>query len=171
MAVMAWAAPGVTFPETVVMEGHTLQKNGSGTREKFWIDLYRAALYLPAKTHDASRIIRADEPQLLRLVIVSSFISEKTMRKGIEEGFEKATDKETAPLQKRIDRFVAAFASGIQKGDRYDLFYRPGSGVEVKKNGEIITTIPGKDFKEALLAIWLGDKPAQKSLKEDLLGY
>jgi hypothetical protein len=31
--------------------------------------------------------------------------------------------------------------------------------------------IPGKDFNDALLRIWLGEKPVNKGLKEQLLDY
>jgi hypothetical protein len=31
--------------------------------------------------------------------------------------------------------------------------------------------VPGKDFNDALLRIWLGEKPVTKGLKEKLLSY
>ncbi|MGA2713580.1 MAG: chalcone isomerase family protein [Bryobacteraceae bacterium] len=31
-------------------------------------------------------------------------------------------------------------------------------------------TIPGKDFADALLAVWLGQKPVEAALKRELLG-
>ncbi|WP_456323287.1 chalcone isomerase family protein [Hydrogenimonas sp.] len=169
--VTVFAAPAEKFPQTLLVEGNvTLRLNGVGTREKFWIDLYRIGLYIPAKCRKASFIIKEEQPQLVKVVIVSSFISDKAMREGIEKGFEKSTSGQMGSLGKRIDNFIAAFASGIQKGDEYDLFYSPGTGVSVVKNGHILTTIPGRDFKEALFGIWLGELPAQQSLKKALLG-
>ena len=152
------------------VDGFTLKLNGHGVREKLWIDLYDVALYLPRKSHDARNIIEADEPQLLRLVIVSSLISKKRMEKGIREGFERSTHGHTEKMKDRIDRFTEAFGKVLGKEDRIDLFYQPGKGVTVLKNGKPMTTLEGKDFKEALWGIWLGDNPVQKSLKKDLLG-
>jgi hypothetical protein len=40
----------------------------------------------------------------------------------------------------------------------------------VEINGRTAGTIPGVDFKRALFAIWLGDKPADRTLKEGMLG-
>jgi hypothetical protein len=37
-------------------------------------------------------------------------------------------------------------------------------------NGLTVGTIPGLPFKRALFAIWLGDKPADRSLKQAMLG-
>ena len=158
------------FAPKVRMEGTVLTLNGHGVREKFWIDLYDVALYLPRTDGDAHRIVEANEPQLLRLVIVSSLISKKKMEKGIREGFERSTRGRTEGLKDRIDRFTEAFGKSLGKGDRIDLFYRPGEGVTVLKNGKPMTTLEGKDFKEALWGIWLGDDPVQKSLKRNLLG-
>ena len=46
----------------------------------------------------------------------------------------------------------------------------PGRGVEVYKNQEKGSLTEGLIFKQALFGIWLGDKPAQRSLKKELLG-
>ena len=46
----------------------------------------------------------------------------------------------------------------------------PESGVSVSKNGVSKATLSGFDFRKALLAIWLGPEPAQKSLRQELLG-
>jgi hypothetical protein len=160
----------VVFENEIVVDGIRLKLNGAGIREKFWIDLYAVGLYLPKKEYDAQKILAAKEPELLRLVIVSSFISDKMMRKGIMEGFEKATGDHLAPLKSRIAKFIEAFADKIEKGDVFELYYRPGSGLLIVKNGKEVETIEGDDFKRALFAIWLGKEPAQKSLKENLLG-
>ena len=52
----------------------------------------------------------------------------------------------------------------------FELVYVPGDGVRVIKNGKLGDTIGDRAFKEALFGIWLGDEPAQGSLKDDMLG-
>ena len=56
------------------------------------------------------------------------------------------------------------------EGDVILLDYVPGTGTSVTINGTKIGTIPGEDFNQALLAVWLGDKPADDGLKEGMLG-
>ena len=51
-----------------------------------------------------------------------------------------------------------------------DIIYVPGKGVEIKRDGELIDTVKGMDFKQALFAIWLGEDPADDDLKEGMLG-
>ena len=52
LSFWAWSAElaGVTLPNTTEVAGETLKLNGIGLREKFWIDIYAAALYLPFKS-------------------------------------------------------------------------------------------------------------------------
>ena len=50
------------------------------------------------------------------------------------------------------------------------LDYLPGAGTRVTINQDNKGTIPGDDFNRALLRIWLGEKPADGSLKKAMLG-
>jgi hypothetical protein len=58
----------------------------------------------------------------------------------------------------------------VKEGDVIYLDYIPGSGTRVTINGENKGLIPGRDFNNALLDIWLGEEPADKSLKKAMLG-
>jgi hypothetical protein len=138
-------------------------------REKLFLDLYVAGLYTVTPSHDAQKIINADEPMAISLHIVSSLISSKKMQEATLEGFEKATQHNTAPIQHAIDAFIGVFNEPIVKNDMYELIYTPAKGVTIYKNKEFKRTIEGLEFKQALFGIWLGDAPAQESLKEDLL--
>jgi hypothetical protein len=70
-----------------------------------------------------------------------------------------------------VDSFMAVFQEPIEKGDVFDLVYLPGKGLDIYKNGGFKSTIDGgMPFKEAIVGIWLGDKPADKNLKKGMLG-
>ena len=115
-------------------------------------------------------IIDSDEHCGRKMQIVSSLITSKKMSDAVEEGFEKSTDGKTEGLRERIDKFKAIFSKEeIKKNDIYDIMYIPNKGVIVFKNGKIQPIIKGLDFKKALFGIWLGDQPADKNLKKDLL--
>jgi hypothetical protein len=161
---------GVKVPVRVTVETNTLVLNGAGVREKYFMDMYVGALYLKSTTSDAEKICAADEPMLMRLQIVSSLVSSDAMRSAVEEGFKKSTGNNAAPLTREVKTFTEAFADPIKKGDLFELVYSPAGGTSVIKNGTKKTTIPGVLFKKAMLGIWLGKEPAQKDLKEALLG-
>ncbi|MBN2282254.1 MAG: chalcone isomerase family protein [Deltaproteobacteria bacterium] len=161
---------GIVMPETLTAGNAPLLLNGAGVRTKFFMDLYVGGLFLQEKSSDAEVIINADEPMAIRLHIISSMITSERMEEATREGFENATDGNTAPIQTEIENFISVFKEKINVNDVYDLVYAPGSGVEAYKNETLIATIPGLEFKKALFGIWLCDKPAQKSLKKEMLG-
>ncbi|MAG88356.1 chalcone isomerase family protein [Zunongwangia profunda] len=160
---------GVTLPKTVEFKGETLQLNGAGVREKFWIDLYAGGLYLQQKSSDADQIMTADKPMAIKLHIVSKLITSKKMIDAVNEGFENSTKGNTAPLASEIKKFKGFFNDEIKKDDVFDLVYIPGTGVVSYKNGEEKGTIKGLAFKEALFGIWLSKKPAEDDLKAAML--
>jgi hypothetical protein len=162
---------GVTMPATFKAGNDNLVLNGAGVRVKFFMDMYVAGLYLPAKANVAESICQANTPMAVNLHIVSSLVSSDRMVDAIKEGFKKSTGDKTGPIQSKIDRFIKLFTQEpIVKGNEFDNIYVPGEGVKVYKNGKLLDTIDGMDFKTALWGIWLGNEPADKNLKVALLG-
>jgi len=144
--------------------------NGQGTRDKFFIDLYVGGLYLKEKSSNSQTIINADEEMNIRLHIVSSLITSKKMEDGTREGFNKATHDNIEPIKEKIETFLAVFMEEIKENDIYDFLYIPSVGVQIYKNNELKKTIASLEFKKALFGIWIGENPAQDSLKENMLG-
>ena len=166
--LMAKEVSGVQVAETVTLDSQTLQLNGAGVRSKFFMDLYVGSLYLPAALSSTAAVIDAPVAAI-RLNITSGMITSEKMRDAITEGFEQATAENTADIQPQIDTFMALFKE-IKEGDQFTLVANKARGVTAYKNGQEQATIEGEMFRQALLKIWLGDKPAQKSLKEAMLG-
>ncbi|PIE43798.1 MAG: chalcone isomerase [Gammaproteobacteria bacterium] len=162
---------GVEIDDSISAAGTGLQLNGAGIRTKWFMDIYVGALYLPNNSADAVAIISADEPQAIKLHMVSGLITSDKMVKATTEGFVNATGGKVAPIQDDVDAFMDVFKSEeIKENDVFDLVYLPGKGVEIYKNGQLQDTIGGLAFKKALFGIWLSDKPVQKKLKASMLG-
>ena len=159
------------MPKTFSAGGQQLVLNGVGTRTKFVISVYRAGLYLQKKSQDAKQIIAANAPMAIRMRVLSGFASAEKMKKALVTGFKKSTGGNTAPIQAQIDQLLgAAFKDKVNKGDVFDLVYTPGGGTQVLKNSKQTTVVRGLPIKQALFGIWLSGKPAQSSLKEEMLG-
>jgi len=170
-ALQAKTLGGVELPETLAVHDDILVLNGAGMREKWFLDIYVAGLYLAKPSSDAKQIIEADAPMAIALHLVSGMLTSEKMQAATEEGFENATGGKTEPIRPFIDAFIDVFREKLEKGDEFDISYQPGTGVEITKNGKHQATIDGGlPFKRALFGIWLSDKPAQESLKQALLG-
>ena len=161
---------GIIMPETLKACSGNLVLNGAGVRDKFFMDLYVGGLYLKSKSSNSSSIMNSDQPMAIRLHIVSKLITGEKMSKATNEGFEKSAGSNLPSLKTRIKKFISVFKSGIKKFDKYNFIYIPKKGTQVFKNGKLKTTIKGLDFKKALFGIWIGRKPAQKDLRNDMLG-
>lgn len=157
--------------EITAAGGETLVLNGIGLREKLWVDVYVGSLYLSEKSTDVARILSTPGPWRVQLNFVYKEVSRDKLLEAWRDGFEGNQSADTlARLQDRIERFYDLFDASALAGDRYAFDYAPAEGVRVSRNGDLLGTIEGEDFKTALLEIWLGNKPADKKLKKGMLG-
>tara|TARA_B100001173_G_C15865377_1_gene494852 strand:+ start:223 stop:843 length:621 start_codon:yes stop_codon:yes gene_type:complete len=161
--------------------------NGGGLREKYgFMNLYVGALYIHSKTNDANKVIMANEDMGIRIVIVSSLVTRERFIDALEEGFENSSAGKSEPGD--IEKFKKFLSDEFVEGDEIILNYHYAKSengslltnskgdllldetVYLYKNGKERGTFKGLAFKQALFAVWLGDKPADDSLKEDMLG-
>jgi hypothetical protein len=158
---------GVKFPLTEKIGKNELVLNGGGLREKYWMDLYVAALYLETKTSDASKVIYGTEEMAIHIKIISSSVTLERFLESVNDGFANASSKASAEDKKK---FISFFSDEFKIGDIIHFDYTPEKGIKVTKNGVVKGTIPGYDFKKALFSIWFGSKPADENLKKGMLG-
>jgi len=162
---------GVTLPAKVKGSKSDLVLNGGGIRKKAFFKVYVMGLYLEQKSKDAATIIKTNDEVLVQLQITSSVVSSSNMSEAIEEGFGKSMKGNTAPLRAKIDAFINNFKKeAIKEGDVFTLHYIPGVGLKTFKNGKLLSTTEGEDFKRALLGIWLGADPIDAAVKTGVLG-
>ena len=159
-----------TAAPQIEIAGNDLSLNGSGPRKKAFISVYDAALYLLQPSANAAVIIAADEPMAIELNIMSGLLSAKKIIKALNQGFEKSTGGNTAPIAADIKLLATAFDQGVAKGNRFRFAYVPEQGLVVSKDATDVLTLGDLAFKQAFFGIWLSDNPVQASLKTKLLG-
>ncbi|MFQ5581873.1 MAG: chalcone isomerase family protein [Mariprofundaceae bacterium] len=167
--VSATEVEGITVPNQATVDGQALVLNGAGVRTKFFFDIYVGALYLPAKTQDAKQAIDGKGPKRVTMHFLYDEVSTKKLTDGWTEGFEKNQSKDAmAKLRPRLDQFNTMFDDAY-KADVFIFDFLANGDTRVTLKGELKGTIAGEDFGQALLAVWLGRKPADKGLKEAML--
>jgi hypothetical protein len=159
----------VELSPTLKVGDQKLVLNGSGVREKYFLDLYVAGLYLTQPNNQSKTIINADAPMAIRIVITSKLVSQDKFIESLKEGFQKSTQGNVEPIRTEMQKFRQCFADVITRGDVFDLIYLPSQGVIVFKNNKRTGSVPGLAFKQALFGIWLCDRPADTKLKQALL--
>jgi hypothetical protein len=159
---------GVSMEESVGVEGKTLKLNGMGLRKRLMFKVYVAGLYLERPSKDPSAIVSSEQTKRMQLSILRSLEGSK-ITGAISEGFERNSKAQMDALKARLDRFNAMFPD-VAKGDVITMTYVPGRGTGVSVKGQEKGIIEGKDFADALFAVWLGPDPVQEDLKKALLG-
>ncbi len=164
---------GVQLPDTTTVAGHLLQLNGLGSRSRFGITVYVAGLYVPTRSTEAAVLIAQPGPKRIAFVVRYP-VSGEAFANALTDGI-KANSPEAhrAVLQDRMDRFAETVRSTrqIREGDRMAIDVTPGEGTLLVVNDRMVgEAVPGDDFGRAVLGIFLGEKPAQESLKNGLLG-
>jgi len=164
---------GVKFDDTNKVAGQDLKLNGAGMRTKFVVKVYAAGLYLPEKKTTVADVIKQDGPRRVTLVMARDVSSEdfgNAFMEGLNDNVDKA---EKAKIVSQIGKFGEMFAKvdGLKKGDVLHIDWLPATGTQIELNGKkLIENVPDLAFYNALLRIWLGDKPVDRSLKPALLG-
>lgn len=164
---------GVKFDDTVKVAGKDLVLNGAGIRTKVIFKVYAAGLYLGEKKSNVADILKQEGPRRMTIVMmrdVSSNDFGEAFMKGINDNIDTT---EKAKYASQIAKFGELFGGipGVKKGDVLHLDLIPGAGTQAELNGKKVgETIPDPGFYNAVLRIWLGDKPVDNSLKPALLG-
>jgi len=160
------------FPDKIQIAGTStpLQLNGVGYRTKFFFKIYAGALYTEKKVHSRDAVQALTGPGRVVMQFIYSEVSRDKLVAAWQEGFEENnTAAQLQTLAPEITQFNAMFPS-LKEGDIVILDYLPGKGTRVTIKGKVKGIIKGKDFNRALLDVWLGNEPADETLKQAMLG-
>jgi hypothetical protein len=166
---IAGTLAGVTLPDKADAGGQALVLDGMGLRKKFFIKVYVGGLYLPARERAAAKVLAADAPR--RMVFHFLYgVSAEQMCDAWQEGLAGNTPSAAAEVKAGF-RTLCGYMENIPKGNEMVVTYLPGQGSRVEVNGKAKGTIPGKPTADAILATWIGPRPAPgEDFKQAVLG-
>ncbi len=171
-AAVAAEVAGIKYADSLKVGGKELQLNGLGVRNKFIVKVYATGLYLQDKKSTVEEVLTAEGPRRIRLVMMRD-ISSDDFGNAFMSGINNNVDtKDKTKIVTQISTFGEMFAGipGLKKGDVLDLDFIPGSGTACLLNGKpLCNAVPDVSFYNAIMKIWLGNKPADASLKPKLL--
>lgn len=167
------AATAGGFPAQLQVDNTKLLLNGSGTRYKVIFQVYDMGLYTARKVSTPREVIELAGPKRLQF---------KTLRdlKGTDLGvlFIRGMKDNNPPeiVKKHVlvtNRLIEIFSGRetLKQGDTFAMEYLPGKGTTFYIQG-IAQGAPVGDaeFFAMVLKIWLGESPADFTLKDALLG-
>ena len=158
---------GVEFPRAYAGDGVILRlHNAALLRYKVLFRGYVVGLYLPEGTEPSA--VLEDVPKRMEFSYFWSIPGREFGKAGEKILSRNVNGATMESLRDRLDRIDRAYQD-VRPGDRYALTYVPGRGTELSYNGKPLTVIEGADFAAAYFSIWLGEKPIDDGLKNELL--
>lgn len=164
---------GVKIEDTYNLKGNTLMLNGAGIRYKVIIKVYVAALYLNKKTSSPEEVLSQAGPKHMSVTMLRNIDANelgKLFARGMEDNMPKEDFVKVVPNILRMSQLFSDYKN-LKAGDKFEIDWVPGTGTIISIKGKPY----GEPFKEpeffnALLRIWIGQKPADWKLKDSLLG-
>lgn len=164
---------GVEFAGEMVVDGQPLQLNGVGLRAVAWLKGYAAGLYLPKRVSSAAQVLAAPGAKRVRMQMLLG-VSMDEFIKAFHKGILRNTPADRhAAVAARMARFEGLLreVGKVKKLDVVDLDWLPGRGLQFSYNGRKHgEPIPGEDLFNALLLIFIGERPVDPEMKIGLLG-
>lgn len=164
---------GVRFEDQCNVANQALVLNGAGVRVKMIVKVYAVGLYVQRKDTAPAAILNQAGAKSVRIVMLRDVSGEKLAEALVHGIADNLNAPERTGLQARLEQLEGAMRSvgEASKGSQIQLDYVPGVGTHVTMGGKPLgKDIAGEDFYRALLMVWLGEHPSDRSLKSDLLG-
>jgi Chalcone isomerase-like len=164
---------GIKFDDTATVGGQALKLNGAGIRTKIVFKVYALGLYLPEKKTNVNDVLATQGARRIQIVSMRDLTSDEfgdAFMKGLNGNTDQAERTRLLPQTKAFGEMFASIP-GLKKGDVLLVDWVPGTGTVCTLNGRKIgETVQDVAFYNAILRIWLGEHPADGSLKPKLLG-
>ena len=159
---------GVNLEPSVTVNGHALKLNGSGLRKKFFVKVYIGSLYAGKRLPSAAAALSDSGDKLIRMNFLHSKVEKEKIIDAFSEGF--SNNSPDLPGSAEVKNFLSLFTADFNRGDVVDLKLGADGAVSVSHNGRQLGTVPSAKLARGVLAIYLGDKPADEALKKGMLG-
>nr|WP_115706062.1 chalcone isomerase family protein [Cupriavidus taiwanensis] len=164
---------GVRFDDAARVGGKELQLNGAALRTGFLTKGYVAALYLEEKARNAAVVLGTPGAKRLQLRILRETEPPavvRAIRQGMRDNHSEAQMQGLAARLVQFERTLGEIGTA-HKGDVINVDFSPQTGTVVAINGTPRgRPIPGEDFYQALLRVFLGERPVDAGVKRGLLG-
>jgi hypothetical protein len=161
------------LPDSMQLGGKSLRLNGAGIGVRLFFKVYAMGLYLLDHKASVHEVLTSSGPRRMFITMlrdVSSDAFDDNVLRYMSSDGEALPAPITASML-RLGKAINNQGQGLRKGDTLTLDWVPGTGTVIELNQKaLMEPIPEIGFYNALLNIWLGEKPTDPALKTKLLG-
>lgn len=156
----------------IAEDSPVLSLNGASLRRTYMIvKTYVGGLYVETPSQNGEDLIQSDEYKRMLFHVLLKKVTARKVARALKEALVVNINKEEQErLKPEINQFISMFEGKLHKDDEVNIDYIPGVGTKVTIAGEEKGIIPGKEFSDALLSVWVGEQPVSETFKEEILG-
>lgn len=162
---------GITMPDTLPVEGHTLVLNGIGLRTFTFMHIrgYVAALYLPTKTTDVQTALSEPGPKVLTVHYVHNGTLAQLNKLYIDSSRSYCARHTCTDADKTDFEILLRAIQPVKPGD-VSSFVMTDHGVQVLFNDRQVATVPDAAFGRVIIDSDIGTTAPSAELRDGLLG-
>ncbi len=156
----------IKFNEIYEDNGIRMKLQGTGLKSVLFIRAFVAGYY--SGTSDLTDPV-GEFPKRIEVEYFVKIPAKKLNRFTIDQMKLNISESEFKNLDDQI-KLMGQYFVDLKPGDRFALTYIPGTGTQFSHNGNLTGIIEGSEFAKALFSVWIGKKPFDINLKNQVLG-
>ena len=161
---------GRTIPDQASIADSVVPLRGADLLNYKWvISLYVAGLYLPKATDTTPAAAVAATPKRLLMHYARDIPREK-MVEATDETIGNGLTPEQVTAIAASQKIWNALYPAPRENDVLTFDHLPGGTLVMTLNGKEVGRLTDDAFARALFAIWIGEQPVKKSLRDTLIG-
>ncbi len=157
---------GVAFSQQYTDEGITMELQGTGLKTLVLFKAFAAGFY---QEKSFQKDILGEVSKRIEVEYFVNIPGEKLNAYTLERMKVNVSEDELNDINAEI-KMMGNYFVDLKKGDRFSLTYIPGVGTKFAHNGKETGVIEGQQFAKALFSVWIGEKPFDQKLKNQILG-
>lgn len=164
--VFAQQISGVWFNENYVDQGINMSLQGTGLKNLLFFKAFAAGFY---KGQGDTSDLLGNYPKRIEVKYFVSIPGQKLNNFTIDIMKQNTSPADLESLKDEI-RQMGKYFVDLKPGDMFSLTYIPSVGTKFEHNNHLVGIIKGQEFAKALFSVWIGKKPFDNRLKEQVLG-
>lgn len=147
-------------------DGVEMSLRGTGLKQVIFVKAFVAGFY---QVPGAEADVLEDVAKRIEVEYFVNIPGRKLNRFTIQNMKANVTPETFDSIENEVKEMGKYFVD-LKPGDRFSLTYIPNVGTKFAHNGELVGTITGREFARALFAVWVGERPFDEGLKNQILG-
>jgi len=176
LSASAITVKDIDIPEIIpaTKDHPEMAMRGASVRRVYgFVESYVGVLYVADPGLKDDQIVNSNVARRMTFYVTSSRVSARRFTNAIHDGLSiNISKEEMTRLDSRLRQLTGLFDHKFEEGTIGYIEWIPKrQETVIAIDGKVRGAVKGKDLNDALLKIWIGDKPVSERFKMEVLGH